>query len=457
MRALAYTRLSQADALPDGTLDPEAVERQGRAIDAYCARQGWEIVERIVDLDYSASDYADRDRPGWARVLRMMQNREVDVVVGYHTDRLTRSPSALERLIRHVDATGVGVVATDGMLDLTSPSGKQVARMSVVFAAAESDATSRRVKAQRADRARRGLPFRSRPGFGWNADGTPVPEEAEAIVSAARAALAGASLESIARQWQQQGLRRRQSSAPWRGYHVRNVLMNPRQRGRSVYNGEDVGPLADGAPVLLPPEIAEPLMQLLSDSTRGVGTPRRRAMLTGLCRCGRCGSVMVRSSAGERRMWTCKKSAGGCGGVSLVAPPLETAVGEAILAALGDPERAPGPDPSQSATYAELAVLADREAALGGAYATGALPMKAFLAATRGIEEQRAVLLASLTPSRRAATLDRWGGIDGLRAAWADMASDDQNAVARLVIDAVTIQPAGALRGLDRASITWAR
>lgn len=457
MRAYSYTRLSSADTLPDGTLDPEAVERQARAVEAYCQRQGWTIVARGVDNDFSASDYARKARPAWTEVLAAMRAGTVDVVVGPHLDRLTRSMTELEHLIRLVERTGVGVAAVDGSLDLTTDNGKAVARMGVVFAAHASDATSRRVRAQRRDRAQQGKPYRSRDGFGWR-DGVPVEAEAEAIVVAARAVLAGAPLEAIARDWTAQGLQRRGTAAPWRGVNVRAALLNPRNRGRAVYRGEDVGPLTDGTPVLLPPEIADPLLAVLNAPGRGVGQPRRRAMLTSLVRCGRCGKTMVRSTAskGQRRVWACKSARGGCGGVSIAAKGLEAAVGAAVLAALGEPRKAAPADPANAEVYAELRELEEREATLSAGFATGKVPMKMLVATTRHIEARRAELLATLAPSRRDAALARFGSVEALRAQWDTLESAEQNAVVSAVVAAVEVAPATpTLRGLDRAKIVW--
>jgi DNA invertase Pin-like site-specific DNA recombinase len=438
VRALIYTRLSKADLLPDGTPDPEAVERQERTCRRYCKAKGWTVAEVVTDNDLSASRYSRKARPGWARVIEVMKAAEVDVIVGTHLDRLTRRPREIEDLIDLVEATGVMVATTEGTMDLTTDDGRAMARVGSAFAAHYSDATSRRMRAQRSDRARRGDPVVTVDGFGWR-QGLPVESEAEAIRNGARAVIGGGSLASIARDWNAQGLPRRRTTAPWRSQDVRVVLLNPRHAGRAVYKGEVVADI-DG-PTILDRDTADALAAVLNDPARKRGARRKRA-LSGVLRCGLCGTTMRRMtfSTTGKGAWSCPTNTGGCGRIAVTAGPVDEAVQDAVLTALdtGLPTSAPVLDPTAAAALREL----DAEAAeLGKAYGAGDVPLAAFLAASKALEDRRQGLVAALTPARTAAALAPYRKPGSLRKAWPTLDESQRNAIVRAVLDAVVIGP----------------
>lgn len=436
--AVIYTRLSLADVLPDGTLDHEAVDRQERACRKLARARGWSVVEVVTDNDRSASRYSRKSRPGWADVLGRIERGEVGVVLAQHLDRITRQPKEVEHLIDLVEETGVILATAEGQLDLTTGDGRAMARVAVTFAAHGSDATSRRMRAQREDRARQGRPVRTVDGFGWRGP-QPDPIEAEAIREAARSVIAGASLASVARAWNGLGLERRRTSSPWRSQDVRVVLLNPRHRGGAVYRGEVVA-RAEG-PVILEPELAHGLDAVLHDPARARG-PRRRRALSGVLRCGKCGAVMVRSVVGTppRDGWRCNPSAG-CGSVAVTAGPIDDAVIEAVLRALdgGIPTSAPATDPSAAR---ELTEVDEQARELGTAYGGGKVGLGAFLAASEQLEARRAAAMTRLTPSRSRAALAPYGRPGAVRDAWPSLDEEARNVILRAVLDAVVIEAA---------------
>src|SRR5688500_16756784 len=83
MRAIVYSRVSTDAQERDGTsLDTQ--ERAGLEL-AHAA--GWSVVECIRD---TASGFT-LDRPGIARVRRLLRQGAADVVVPYAVDRLSRN------------------------------------------------------------------------------------------------------------------------------------------------------------------------------------------------------------------------------------------------------------------------------------------------------------------------------------------------------------------------------
>ena len=79
MKAIIYTRVSTTDQKP---------ENQIRELEAYAAKQGWEIVQTITDK-VSGTKQA-KDRPGLSNVMNMANQGKFDVLLFWSLDRLSR-------------------------------------------------------------------------------------------------------------------------------------------------------------------------------------------------------------------------------------------------------------------------------------------------------------------------------------------------------------------------------
>ncbi|MBL7016559.1 MAG: recombinase family protein, partial [Kiritimatiellales bacterium] len=79
MKAIIYTRVSTADQKP---------ENQIRELEAYAAKQGWEIVQTVTDK-VSGTKQA-KDRAGLSKVMNMANQGKFDVLLFWSLDRLSR-------------------------------------------------------------------------------------------------------------------------------------------------------------------------------------------------------------------------------------------------------------------------------------------------------------------------------------------------------------------------------
>src|SRR2546425_1482000 len=122
-----------------------------------------------------------------------------DAVICVDLDRLTRQPTELERFIELADRKGVALANVSGDTDLSTSDGRFKARILGAVARQESEKKSERLKRQRAQQARRGLPHNARRAFGYEADGITVrPSEAALVLEAATRCAAGERLTDIA-------------------------------------------------------------------------------------------------------------------------------------------------------------------------------------------------------------------------------------------------------------------
>jgi hypothetical protein len=123
----------------------------------------------------------------------------VDAIVGWHVDRLTSRPASLRTTSDLADKYGIELATVTGDVDLSTPTGRRVARMLGAAARHEAAHKAERQKRQRKQAAEAGRVAGGghRP-FGYEADRmTIVPEEAEIIRECVRRVQAMESLASL--------------------------------------------------------------------------------------------------------------------------------------------------------------------------------------------------------------------------------------------------------------------
>ena len=170
------------------------VERQEIDCRELAGRLGWTAAEVFADNDLSA--YSGKPRPRYRALLEAIRAGRVNAVLAWHTDRLHRSPIELEDYINACnDGRDVPTYTVQaGPLDLSTPSGRMVARTLGAVARYESEHRGKRVRAARLAAARAGIPHCGGPRpFGYEPDGKTVREpEAAAVRVAVESVLAGA-------------------------------------------------------------------------------------------------------------------------------------------------------------------------------------------------------------------------------------------------------------------------
>lgn len=186
-----------------------------------------------------------------------------------------------------------------------------------------------------------GKPPRRR-SFGYRPGGMEIdPVEGPAVVDGYRMLLAGASLASIAREWNARGLATAfgRSSKPWTGGTVRKVILNCRNAGiRAVY-GEENGP--GTWPAIVSKDTYRQAAALLNDPARRTsgGSTARKHLGGGLYRCDRCDGdmkVSYRGDAGSPRVYVCRQHRH----LTRLAEPVDAAVVAAVEARLARPDAA---------------------------------------------------------------------------------------------------------------------
>ena len=105
MRAILYARVTTSDQR-EASLDDQL-----RECEELCKREGFTVVGRESDHGLSGES---TDRPGYQRVLRVVENGEADAVVAHELSRLWRSPAEQALQVEQFEFRGRHVVTCDG-------------------------------------------------------------------------------------------------------------------------------------------------------------------------------------------------------------------------------------------------------------------------------------------------------------------------------------------------------
>lgn len=423
---------------------------------------GWPVAEEYVDNDLSA--YAGKVRPAYERMVADIEAGARDAIVAYHVDRLTRRPLELEQLVGVVSGAGLRHVrfVAGGDIDVANGDGLLVLRMLSAVAANESATKSRRIRRKMDEVAASGMPHGGyRRPFGFEDDKiTHRPDEAEVIRTLVGRYIAGESFRSMAT-WLEAENIRTVDGGPWLSGTLRLLLSSARIAGLRRHRGQVIGPAA-WEPIISEGDRAKVLARMAERAATGRRSPRRY-LLSGLLRCGRCGGVLFSAARQDTRRYVCLSGPDhrGCGRITIVAPPVEQLIADAVLYRLDTPELADAlagraaADEIAAAVSEQLAgdrVQLDELAAL---YSEKAITAREWMAARNPIESRirdaerrleratRSEALAGL-PGNGEALRDQWAGLNLVR----------QHAIVAAVLDHAVIAPgtAGAT-GLDPARV----
>lgn len=434
LRAIIYTRISE-----DRDSDSLGVTRQEEACRKLAADLGWRVVAVKIDDDrtaYGKSGQRAR-RPAFAALLGMLAAREADAVIVWHVDRLYRQARDLEPLIDVVERTGAVVrPVTHGELDLTTASGRMVARILASVSTHEIEHAVERMREKTAERRAAGHYHGGTRGFGHKplkkrAPGAPPqvpqtdPREAALIREAAQAVLAhaadpatGKTLAAICRDWNARKIRTPRGK-PWAVQSLRALLTGARLAALIEHGGEIVGP-ATWEPIL-DLETWRAVRRVLRDPSRNTypdrsAEPQVKYLGSGIFRC-HCGAVVGAGGArtGEPQRYRCRAA----GHVTRIAEPIDHFVERVIIARLCEPDArdlfAPASIPVQGTPVEELnarhAVLTARLEALAETFADDddADPAE-YRAASRKLKERLASIEEQITETQTRAAADREPG-----------------------------------------------
>ena len=154
-RCAIYTRKSTEEGLEQ---DFNSLHAQREACEAFIKSQkheGWkQIRTHYDDGGYSGGTM---DRPALADLMDAIRARQVDVVVVYKVDRLTRSLADFAKLVELFDAQGVSFVSVTQQFNTTSSMGRLTLNVLLSFAQFEREVTAERIRDKIAASKKKGI------------------------------------------------------------------------------------------------------------------------------------------------------------------------------------------------------------------------------------------------------------------------------------------------------------
>ena len=221
MKVIAYARVSTEEQASNGV----SLDLQEAKLRAYAEAKEWMIIG-VVTEDASGKNL---NRPGLQSALTTIKAGEVDALLCYKLDRLTRSVSDLDYLTRTLNDHGVALVSLNESLDGTTAAGRLMMNLLAVVSQWEREAIGERTRAALSHKKASGEVY-ARVPFGYRRVGDrlePVKKELDVVRRMRDWQEGGVSLREIARRLNAEGVRSKRGGG-WShrtvGYILRNDL-----------------------------------------------------------------------------------------------------------------------------------------------------------------------------------------------------------------------------------------
>lgn len=441
------------------------VERQEQDCRQLCEANGWTVAELYVDNDISASKYSRKKRPAYEAMLSAIRNQDLDVIVAWHPDRLHRRPAELETFISAIEAARVEVqTVRAGLVDLSTPTGRLVARQLGSIAAYESEHKADRMQRRMQQLAEAGAPHKGGlRRLGYTSSFEVIPEEAALVREAVNRILAGEAAGTIAADWNQRGLRTTQGHQ-WLAGNLRRMMRQPVYAGLRTHHGT----LTEGTwEPIIERDRWEQMRALVDGRNRQLGKVPTKHFLTGLAICGKCGTKLngtrvkrASSKQGEYVEYRCPAERG-CGGVTITGSRLETTVETRFLEVMNTPAfealvaRAEAGNVKAHDEAVQLREdLAALEQLTKDHYVEHLIERPAFMAAKRDLDERIAQRRLRLAQS--ASPLSAVSGTgQTLASLWAERGPAWRRSVLEAAVTEIKVLPTSRDRYVERVQIRW--
>jgi len=179
-RCAIYTRKSTEEGLDQAF---NSLDAQREACAAYILSQtheGWEPVKK--EYDDGGWSGGNMERPGLRQLLADVAAGEVDVIVVYKVDRLTRSLADFARIVDTLDKAKASFVSVTQAFNTTSSMGRLTLNVLLSFAQFEREVTSERIRDKFAASKRKGIFMGGPIPIGYRLENRKlIVEETEAV------------------------------------------------------------------------------------------------------------------------------------------------------------------------------------------------------------------------------------------------------------------------------------
>lgn len=298
MKAAIYIRVSTDEQAAEGF----SIDAQKRRLLAYADSQDWEVSEVYIDDGWSAKDLK---RPEMQRMLGDLENQLFDVVLVYKLDRMTRSASDCDNLIKMFEAHNVKFQSCTESFETRTATGRLFIRLVADIAQWERENTAERVRMGMEQMVHEGR----RPGgpvnFGYDKNEKIVQEEYVQIRLLRQFYMEGDGLKAVATRLNDMGMLRR--GYRWTSFSVWYILDNPYYAGKLRYgtkkaNGKYASRKKEGVVELIHADGSQEKIFTTAEYLEHKDEMKRRSFtghtkvreywFSGVLKCSKCGGKM---------------------------------------------------------------------------------------------------------------------------------------------------------------------
>ena len=307
LRCAIYTRKSTEEGLDQEFNSLDAQREAAEAFIQSQRREGWIALPELYDDGGFTG--ANMDRPALKRLLQAVEAGELDCVVVYKVDRLSRSLLDFTRMLSLFEKHEVSFVAVTQQFNTSTSLGRLTLNILLSFAQFEREVIGERTRDKMSAARRKGKWVGGCPVLGYDVDpggGRLVVNEEEAERVRAIFALfeehrsIPATLVEIERRgWRLKSWTRKNGQFHAGGEFATNSLL--RLLTNVIYNGavRHKGQVYPGEQAaIITPETWERMQHLVPDGVaiaRGRTRNKHMALLSGLLYCESCQARMVYS------------------------------------------------------------------------------------------------------------------------------------------------------------------
>ena len=205
-RCAIYTRKSSEEGLNQAFNSLDAQREAGADYIRSQKHEGWQKINQLYDDGgYSGGT---TQRPALKLLLEDISRGDIDVVVVYKVDRLSRSLHDFAQMMKLFDEQKVSFVSVTQQFNTTTSMGRLTLNMLLSFAQFEREVTGERIRDKLAATKKKGVWVGGQPPLGYRLEDSKlviIPEDAELIQKIFRGYIKQPSLVELAEQLNQQG------------------------------------------------------------------------------------------------------------------------------------------------------------------------------------------------------------------------------------------------------------
>lgn len=291
MRIAIYVRVSTLEQAQEGYSIDEQIDK----LKKYCEAKDWSVYQIYKDPGFTGSNV---NRPGLNALISAAKRNLFDTVLVYKLDRLSRSQKDTLFLIEDIfGKMGISFVSLNENFDTSTPFGKAMIGILAVFAQLEREQIKERMSMGKLGRAKSGKAMAwNKAPFGYrykNGDYIIEPLEAQIVKRIFDEYLSGTSITKIRDYLNEDG--HIGKKVEWSYRSIRSILDNATYAGFSKFKEE----LFEGnhESIISKEDYFKTQQELKirqKEAYKKNNNPRpfqAKYMLSGLMRCGICGST----------------------------------------------------------------------------------------------------------------------------------------------------------------------